>query len=156
MRSNVITFMVIVLIIFATLAFSYDYHGRRESTAITVVEVLLVIIGLFSGYLLGSMRRRFEADGFFNQMLGQTVKRETVEKKLSLSDQRLTRQQQALSVLTQNQLKDWQNPEEIFREITKISAETIKVERVSVWLFNADNTQLECMDLYLKSKNCTR
>lgn len=103
---------------------------------------LALLLCLLAGYFMGSRRR-----------IDEETYQATIEKKLSTSELRLKRQQSALSVLTTQQLKNWQDPEEIFREITKISAETLDVERVSIWLFNQDKTQLECMDLYLKSKN---
>jgi PAS domain S-box-containing protein len=103
---------------------------------------LALLLCLLAGYFMGS-RRRVDEENY----------QEAIENKLSSSDLRLKRQQAALAALTTDQLKDWQNPEEIFREITQISAETLGVERVSIWLFSDDNQQLECMDLYLKSKN---
>jgi PAS domain S-box-containing protein len=103
---------------------------------------LALLLCLFAGYFMGSRRRNDEEHY-----------QEAIESKLSSSDLRLKKQQAALAVLTTDQLKDWQSPEEIFREITQISAETLCVERVSIWLFSHDNQQLECMDLYLKSKN---
>jgi PAS domain S-box-containing protein len=104
---------------------------------------LALLLCLLAGYFMGS-RRRIDEESY----------QEAIEKKLSLSDFRLKKQQAALAVLTTNQLKDWQNPEEIFRDIAKVAAETLDVERVSVWLFSDDsNTQLDCMCLYLKSKN---
>jgi PAS domain S-box-containing protein len=103
---------------------------------------IALLVCLLAGYFMGS-RRRTDEENY----------QEAIEKKLSSSDFRLKRQQAALAVLTTDQLKNWQNPEEVFREITQISAETLGVERVSIWLFSDDNQQLECVDLYLKSKN---
>ncbi len=97
---------------------------------------------LLAGYFMGS-KRRMDEEHY------QTA----IEKKLSLSESRLSKQQAALAKLTQNQLKDWQDPVDVFREIAKISAETLDVERVAIWIFSNNNQQLECMDLYLKSKN---
>lgn len=38
------------------------------------------------------------------------------------------------------------------QSITEISARTLQVERVSVWLFTQDRSMLECIDLYERSK----
>jgi PAS domain S-box-containing protein len=103
---------------------------------------LALLLCMFAGYFMGS-RRRIDEENY----------QAAIEKTLSANELRLRQQQAALAVLTKEQLKDWQNPEEVFREIAKISAETLNVERVSIWLFSDDNQQLECMDLYLKSKN---
>jgi diguanylate cyclase (GGDEF)-like protein len=37
------------------------------------------------------------------------------------------------------------------QELTKVAAETIGVERASVWLLNADGTELHCQELYERS-----
>jgi len=37
------------------------------------------------------------------------------------------------------------------QELTRVAAETIGVERASVWLLNADGTELHCQDLYQRS-----
>src|SRR5687768_5604615 len=34
------------------------------------------------------------------------------------------------------------------RELTEAAAATLDVDRVSVWLFDDDHTQIECFDLY--------
>ncbi len=39
------------------------------------------------------------------------------------------------------------------QELTKVAAETIGVERVSVWLLNDDGTELRCQELYERSQD---
>lgn len=68
-------------------------------------------------------------------------------------NRRLAKQQQALTLLTQYQLRQSLDSDVICREITQIAAETIRVERASIWLFDKTKTQLECKSLYLKSTN---
>ena len=41
--------------------------------------------------------------------------------------------------------------EAVLKELTRVAAETIGVERVSVWLLNADGTELRCEQLYERS-----
>ena len=50
-------------------------------------------------------------------------------------------------------MQNWHEPSEIFRELAMISAQTMNVERVGVWLFNENRTQLNCIDLYIKSQH---
>ncbi|MEM7553642.1 MAG: PAS domain S-box protein [Cyanobacteria bacterium P01_A01_bin.84] len=38
-----------------------------------------------------------------------------------------------------------------FREITEISAKSLGLERVSIWLYNEDDSRMECIDLYSQS-----
>jgi PAS domain-containing protein len=124
--------------------------GLSETSAITadpsrlsyLYWFLALLLCLLAGYFMGS-RRHSDEENY----------QATIEKKLSASEQRLKKQQAALAVLTTEQLKDWQSPAEVFREIAKISAQTLEVERVGIWLYSIDNQQLECVDLYIKSKN---
>ena len=60
-------------------------------------------------------------------------------------------QEKALALLTQNQLRKSQKIEDIYQEIAQLAAETLQVERASIWLFNDAKTQLACQTLYLKS-----
>ncbi len=60
------------------------------------------------------------------------------------------RQQQALVLLAGLSADDG-GLEAVHRELTRVAAETIGVERASVWLLNADGTELRCEDLYERS-----
>ena len=42
--------------------------------------------------------------------------------------------------------------QDVFMEMTKVSAETLNVECVSIWRLSDDKEQLECLSLYLKSE----
>ena len=66
------------------------------------------------------------------------------------SEQRLVRQNASLAHLALMQLGSGHSAEEVFMEMTKVSAETLNVERVSIWRLNDDSKQLECLSLYLK------
>ena len=150
MRVNIITFIIIVTTIISTSTFIYYFYDSNHKVTSQLIEILLIFFGLFGGGLmLGSIWRRFEANQCFNRMLNQTSAREKVERKISTSEKRLENQQLALSTLTQNQLQNWHEPSEIFRELAMISAQTMNVERVGVWLFNENRTQLNCIDLYI-------
>lgn len=69
------------------------------------------------------------------------------------SEQRLQRQNASLAHLALMQLGSGRSAQEVFMEMTKVSAETLDVERVSIWRLSDDREQLECLSLYLKSKN---
>lgn len=153
MRVNVVTFIIIVATIIGTSTFIYYFYDNNHKVASHMIEILLIFFGLFGGLILGSIWRRVEANRYFNRMLNQTSAREWVERKISLSEERLENQQRALSTLTQNQLQNWHEPNEVFRELAMISAQTLNVERVGVWLFNENRTQLICNDLYIKSQH---
>lgn len=113
----------------------------------------LIILALLGGYLFGSFKRSRQVELLINDAQRQIKNKKMVQEKLIKSEQRIQRQNSSLGLLTAMQLRYWQNPEEIFKEIAKVSAETLDVERVGVWLFSEDDKRLECVDLYLKSSN---
>ena len=157
MQSSVAAFIVIMLIVFGTFAYTYLYYEKYEhSQWLSIIEIVLLCFSLLAGFLLGSMRRRVEANHFLNELHSQHNQREWVERKLSLSEARLLKQQQALATLAQNPNRKNQYFAEIFRDYTQTAAETLNVERVSIWLNIADNTMLECVDFYTKSNNTHR
>lgn len=112
----------------------------------------LITLALVGGYLFGSFKRGRQVELLINESQLQVKNKLIMQERLVKSEQRLQRQNASLSLVTAMQLRHWQNPEEIFKEIAKISAETLDVERVGVWLFSEDDKRLECVDLYLKSK----
>lgn len=152
MTSNKLVYAGLLAIIFMILGFCYHYFQKDQNIALSVIEFLAICLGLTVSYMLGGMQRRFEADGYFSQFLNQASKRKVVEKKIDASEDRLEKQQFALTMLTQHQLKDWQNIDEFFREIVEVSAETLGVERVSIWLISDDEKQLECRTLFFRSQ----
>lgn len=152
-NANLATFLVILVAISAIFVYLNFFYVKNGDIVIIIFEVVMISVGLFAGYLLGGSRSKVEAEHHFNQFVNQTSQREWVERRISLSEDRLENQQLALATLTQNQLHDWHDPSEVFREMAMISAQTLNVERVGVWLFNEDRTQLNCSDLYLKTKH---
>ncbi len=113
----------------------------------------LIALALVGGFLFGSFKRGRQVELLMNESQQQMKKKLIMQEKLISSEQRLQRQNASLGQITAMQLRHWQNPEEIFKEIAKISAETLDVERVGVWMFSEDDKRLVCVDLYLKSKN---
>jgi len=66
---------------------------------------------------------------------------------------RLIKQQESMLQLSTFQVSVYGEMESAIQNITFTSALTLEVERVSVWLFNNDHTQLKCIDLYLYSED---
>lgn len=61
---------------------------------------------------------------------------------------RTSAQTTALDEITAAEKQFNDDPEALFRAITEQVARATGVERASVWLFNAEETQLHCLDLY--------
>lgn len=69
------------------------------------------------------------------------------------SENYLRKQSQSLVQLAKSKtLLQQGNLNAAFREITEIAAQTLEVERISIWLYNQDNSRLECINLYELSK----
>lgn len=74
--------------------------------------------------------------------------RKSIELALLESGMRLKKQQVGLLTLAKSQNIYQGNLTESLQEITKLASEIIQVERASIWFFNAEKTELNCLDLY--------
>jgi class 3 adenylate cyclase/sensor histidine kinase YesM len=70
---------------------------------------------------------------------------------LQRREQQLRKQQKILIDLTKNKALNLGDFITAVQSITETASQTMDVERVSVWLFNNNKTQLHCLDLYIKS-----
>ncbi len=68
-----------------------------------------------------------------------------------LAEQRLLSQQNSMLKLSTDQVSANESLDDALKKITQMSAETLNVEYVSIWLFNKDHSQLECTDQYINS-----
>ncbi|MGR9087048.1 MAG: ATP-binding protein [Gammaproteobacteria bacterium] len=88
-------------------------------------------------------------------ILGMYLERHRRElKSLQESKERLKRQSRALSRLTRNNSINAGDFDETMKILTETTAETLQVDRASIWLFNHDRTSLYCADLYQMSVGC--
>ena len=153
MNFNIAAFVVVAIFILGAAIFFYEVYETDESITTSITETILLVAALLGGFSLGSLWRKYEANHFLGQLIGQTSQRERVERKISLSEGRLVKQQLALAMLSQNPNRQKQEANEIFKEYTEAAANTLNVERVSIWLFDAENVNLDCVDFYTKSNN---
>ena len=114
---------------------------------------ILFIFALMGGYFFGNFKRSKQMERLVNKLELQIIDRKIAEDKLMQAEQRLQHQNASLAHLALIQLGFGRSAQEVFMEMTKISAETLDVERVSIWRLSDDKEQLECLSLYLKSKN---
>lgn len=63
-------------------------------------------------------------------------------------EKRLSRQTHTLTELAKSQILNRSDLKEILQKITKTAADTLEVERVSIWLYQANHSQILCLDLY--------
>ena len=146
--------LIIGLILFGLILAVYFFlPPSQQHQHLHLVKYLGLGLLIFSAYLLGKFMRGKQVELLINNLDQHIERKKTALNKLVQGEQRLADQQDALSALARNQLKDWQHPVEVFRLMTKTSAETLNVERVSVWMFDKMHQQLNCLCLYSKSQN---
>jgi PAS domain S-box-containing protein len=76
--------------------------------------------------------------------------RKRAEEELHESHRHLERQNQVIQELTRK-ITQHDNLKVALREITEAAANTLQVERASVWFYNDDCSKIKCIDLYEKS-----
>ncbi|QLE59046.1 GAF domain-containing sensor histidine kinase [Nostoc sp. TCL26-01] len=67
---------------------------------------------------------------------------------LRMRDNARRKQNQTLVQLARSKTFQQGHLHAVLQEITEAAAQTLSVERVSVWLYNQDGSSLECIDLY--------
>ncbi|MFM9835961.1 MAG: PAS domain S-box protein [Methylophilaceae bacterium] len=122
-----------------------------KNALVGLYALSLFLFAVLLGFILGSLRRDKQVWHLVNNLKQQIQDKESAQEKLQQTDFRLIRQQEVLAKLTANQLKNWRTPEEVFQQITQLSAETLEVERVAFWLFSDDQQILHCADIYHRS-----
>ena len=148
---RILILLCIILTLLGTLITTEQWVSHQDRVLLGVLVATLMLVMLFGGYKLGSIRRNEENQSLFEQLASQIKTRQMAEKTAKEQTLRLFKQQKAIQILTQTQTQ--KTTEEIFKEITQVSAETLNVERVSIWLLDSDKQMLECVDLYLKTKS---
>ena len=68
-------------------------------------------------------------------------------------EQQMRKQQQVLIEITKNKSLNLGDFMLAVQDITESASQTLDVERVSIWLFDASKTSLNCLDLYVRSEN---
>ena len=129
------------------------FEPFQQPQSLNLIKYFGLGLLMFSAYLLGAFIRSKQVESLISNLDLRIERKKTALGKLVQGQQRLASQQEALSLLTRNQLKDWQNTMEVFEQITKTSAEILNVDRVSVWMFDKAHQQLNCVCLYSKSQN---
>jgi PAS domain S-box-containing protein len=75
----------------------------------------------------------------------------SAERALKASEQRLAAQSSALTALTARHADPNDTFEDRLRGILEVAAETLQVERLSMWRFAAGSRAIDCIDLYRRS-----
>ncbi len=148
-----IKWLIVGTTLFGLLLAVYFYSSPIQQQYLSLIKYTGIGLLMLSAYFLGTFIRGKQVEFLISNLDQRIERKKTALSKLVQGEQRLANQQEALSALAKNQLKDWQNPLEVFKQLSKISAETLNVDRVSVWMFDKAHQQLNCLCLYSKSQN---
>ncbi|TBR61566.1 hybrid sensor histidine kinase/response regulator [Westiellopsis prolifica IICB1] len=80
--------------------------------------------------------------------IGEITEHRQAEEVLHKTEHCLRKQSKTLVQLAKSKSLQQGNFKAALREITEAAAQTIEVERVSIWLYNIDHSKIECVDLY--------
>ncbi|MFP5270835.1 PAS domain S-box protein [Coleofasciculus sp.] len=87
-----------------------------------------------------------------NSLLQQEIRdRQQAENQLREQAKQLSHQNSLLIKLAKKKILYQENLELALQEITEVTARTLEVERVSIWLYNEQKTHIECLDLFQRS-----
>jgi PAS domain S-box-containing protein len=89
--------------------------------------------------------------GFALEVNQNESKRKRAESELRATNARYTRQEAALIALTRACAQRQANIPEIKREVAQIAADTLEVERVSIWRYQRARESLLCQELFCRS-----
>ncbi len=89
----------------------------------------------------------------FGARAGAEFERQKIEARQRWGVELLARQQRALAELSRSPLWQTRDRNALLRKICELGAQTLATERISVWLFNADATQIVLVDLYEHSRD---
>jgi hypothetical protein len=76
------------------------------------------------------------------------TERKQTEEDLLIRENYLRSQSQILMQLAKSNTFQQGNLKAALREITEAAARSLLVQRVGVWLYNSDESKIECIDLY--------
>ncbi|MEW6202809.1 MAG: PAS domain S-box protein [bacterium] len=104
-------------------------------------------------YISLSTAPQYDAEGNISGIIGVvediTERRKAEEAEIKRIE-KIIRQQIALVELAKKEFTDLTTS---LKRITEADARTLEVERVGVWVFNEDHSQITCIDQYLHDKN---
>ena len=153
LRPSLVIFISTLVLITAFVLYQHLYahlwEYKSDHKVLVIVVGILTLFSLASGYMLGGLRRGGEVDGLLCKLLEQFKLRQKSEKMLGESEQRLIRQNAALQKLSLGEFNLNKQSKDDFKDFTELSAQTLEVGRVSVWLFiEGDSQQLQCVDMF--------
>lgn len=119
----------------------------------SVASGLLLMFAVTSGFLGFSLRRTQRSQLMARALAKEIESRERSERSLRESEARLERQTAALMALTGDRVIRFLDLRRAMEELAERAARALDVARVSVWSFSADQSKLECLEIYASAQD---
>ena len=99
--------------------------------------------------------RLYQRDRIYAEKLEKSLRTSRkVQDKLLKNKLDMQKQVSAIFELSNSKHVGFGHLTEAFQELTATTASTLKVDRVSIWLFNDDRTKIQCLDLFERASQC--
>jgi PAS domain S-box-containing protein len=115
----------------------FETQHRRKDGSVFPVEINASYVRLERDYILAVVR--------------DITEQKRAQEEMRATNRRYHRQEEALVKLTQSVALRQSLIPEMKREVTRIAAETLEVERVSIWRYERDKQSIVCQDLFERS-----
>lgn len=93
-------------------------------------------------------RSQYESTPVFVAIILDITERQRMQGELRASEERLRRQQTALATLSSNQVLVREDVVATLQVATRTAAETLDVSHVGIWVYEKNQSQIRCLDLY--------
>lgn len=115
----------------------FETQHRRKDGSVFPVEINASYVRLERDYILAVVR--------------DITEQKRAQEEMRATNKRYHRQEEALMRLTQSVALRKSLIPEIKREVVQIAAETLEVERVSIWRYERDHEGIVCQELFERS-----
>ncbi|MGB7442509.1 MAG: ATP-binding protein [Coleofasciculaceae cyanobacterium] len=122
---------------------------RIERTQRTIVLLATTIFSLLYGVVWLIVRQAHRIlDNQYSQLAATQADLAQSHQELQQHVNQLHHQNRVLMELAKNKALHQGGLKEALQAITEATAQTLKIERVSVWLSDSEQTQIQCLDLF--------
>lgn len=139
-------FIVGLVCLFLFVLLTYQYYNNQIYTMVFASGIFL--LNIVGTYFFGSLRRIKETEQLVDKLRAHINQNKIVQQNLLASERRLQEQHASLASLAAMQLNKKFSPRVFIRQLIRQAAETMRTDRVSVWLYSKEKDVLVCDALY--------
>ena len=124
---------------------------ENQSTSGVFTEDRLLMLNFLctqAAISLENAKLYWQSQSYAKQLEESVQTLENAQGKLIRNKREMQTQMEAIFELSTSKAIGSGNLQQAFREVTIVAAQTLQVERASIWLFNEERTKFQCMELY--------